>query len=128
MKQQWMQLITLMTTKKMSKIKYKEINTLADLRLAKKQLKNKMSNADKNTQEGFLYKTFNNLVNKVEDNSNIISSPIGNGVNTALSFISGQATQRFKMGTTGKTILSLAVIVAAPIIAKKIQEYVDEKF
>lgn len=111
----------------MSKIKYKEINTLADLRLAKKQLKNKMSNADKNTQEGFLYKTFNNLVNKVEDNSTMIASPIGNGVNTALSFISGQATQRFKMGATGKTILSLAVIVAAPIIAKKIQELIDER-
>lgn len=109
------------------KINYKEINNLADLRLAKKQLKAKMSNADRDAQEGFLYKTFNGLVNKVEDSSSVLGTPIGNGVNTALSFISGQATQRFKMGTTGKTILSLAVIVAAPIIAKKIQELIDER-
>lgn len=111
----------------MKMMKTKDINTLADLRLAKKQLRLKMSNSDKETKEGFLYKTFNNLVSKVEDNSSMIGTPVGNGVNTALSFISGQASQRLKMGTTGKTILSIAVIVAAPIIAKKIQELIDER-
>lgn len=113
-----------MTTKKM---KTKDINTLADLREAKRQLKLKMANADKSAQEGFLYKTINNFVSKVEDNSNSISSPIGGGVNTALSFISGQASQRLKMGNAGKAALSLAVMIVAPIIAKKIQEFVDEK-
>lgn len=109
------------------KINYKDINTLADLRLAKKQLKNRMSNADKKTQDGFLYKTFNNLVNKVEDNSSVLGSPIGNGVNSALNFISGQASQRLKMGATGKTILSIAVAIAVPIVAKKIQGYLEDK-
>lgn len=110
---------------KMKKINYKEINNLADLRLAKKQLKDKMSNADKDAKEGFFYKTFNNLVNKVEDNSSVLGTPVGNGVNTALSFISGQASQRLKMSPTAKTVLSLAVIVATPIIAKKVQELID---
>lgn len=110
-----------------TKMKTKDINTLADLRLAKKQLKEKMSNADNEAKEGFLYKTFNNLVSKVEDNSSIIGTPVGNGVNTALSFISGQASQRLKMSPTAKTILSIAVIVATPIIAKKVQELIDRR-
>ena len=109
------------------KIKTKDINTLADLREAKRQLKLKMNNADKSAQESFLYKTINNFVSKVEDNSNTISTPIGGGVNTALSFISRQASQRLKMGKVGKTVLSLAVMAVAPIIAKKIQDFVDEK-
>jgi len=108
-------------------MKTKHINTLAELREAKRQLKLKMAQADKSAREGFLYKTVNSIVGKIEDNSSAISSPIGGGVNTALSFISGQASQRLKMGNAGKAVLSIAVMVAAPIIAKKIQEFLDEK-
>lgn len=106
----------------------KDINTLADLRQAKKELKHKMALADKEAQEGFLYSTVNKLFNKIEDNSLVQNTPIGSGVNSALNFLSNQAGNRFNIGKTGKTILSIAAVVAAPIIAKKIQEFLDERF
>lgn len=106
----------------------KNINNLQDLRNAKKALKNKMALADQEAKDGFLYSTFNKLFTKVEDNSALQNSPIGNSVNSALNFLSGHAESRFKMGTTGKTVLSIAVAIAAPIIAKKVQEYLEDKF
>lgn len=109
-------------------MKTKDINTLADLRQAKQELKQKMARADKEAQDGFLYKTFNNLFKKVEDNSIVQNTPVGNGVHSALNFISNQAQNHFNMGKTTKTIFSLALMVATPIIAKKVQEFIDEKF
>lgn len=106
----------------------KDINNLADLRQAKKELKHKMALADKEAKEGFLYSTVNKLFNKIEDNSLVQNTPIGSGVSSALNFLSSQAGNRFKIGKTGKTILSVAAIVAAPVIAKKIQEFVDQRF
>lgn len=108
-------------------MKTKEINTLADLRQAKQELKQKMARADREAQDGFLYKTLNNLFKKVEDNSIVQNTPVGNGVHSALNFLSHQVQNRFHMGKTTKTIFSVALMVAAPIIAKKLQEYIDEK-
>ncbi len=109
------------------KMNYKEINTLEQLRAAKLELKQRMKSADQDAKEGFLYKTVNQLFNKVEDNSATFQSPVGSGVNSALNFISNQAQSRFNMGKTTKTLLSLAVVVAAPIIAKKVQDLIDKK-
>ena len=112
----------------MKKMNYKEINTLAQLREAKHELKLRMKNADEEAKDGFIYKTVNKLFNKVEDNASSFQTPVGSGVNTALNFISNQAQSRFNMGNTAKTVLSIAVVVAAPIIAKKIQDMINDKF
>lgn len=108
-------------------MKTKDINSLADLRQAKRELKLKMAKADREAQDGFLYKTVNKLFSKVEDDSHIQNTPVGNGVHSALNFLSNQADNRFNLGKTGKTVLSIAIAVAAPIIAKKVQELIDKK-
>ncbi len=108
-------------------MKTKDINTLADLRQAKLELKQQMKLADKEAQDGFVYKTINNLFNKVEDSSTIQNTTVGSGVSAALNFLSNQAQNRFNMGKTAKMVLSIAIVVAAPIIAKKVQEFIDEK-
>ena len=108
-------------------MKTKDINNLNDLRRAKRELKLKMARADEEAKDGFVYKTVNSLFNKIEDSSDVQMTPIGSGVNSALSFLSGQVQNRFNMGKTAKTILSIAVVVAAPIIAKKVQEFIDNK-
>jgi len=105
-----------------------EIKTLAELRAAKRALKVKMARADEEAKEGFLYSTINKLFAKVEDNSLVQNTAIGSGVNTALNFLSNQAHSRFKMGATSKSILSIAIVIAAPIIAKKVQDFIDDKF
>lgn len=109
-------------------MKTKNITTLTDLRIAKKELKRKMSMADNKAKEGFLYSTINKLFSKIDDSVIVQNTPIASGVNTVLGFISGQAESRLKMGKAGKTIFSIAAIVVAPIIAKKIQEFVEDRF
>jgi len=108
-------------------MKTKDINNLADLRQAKKELKLKMARADEEAKNGFLYSTINKLFSKVEDNSVVQNTALGAGVSSALNFLSDQAQNRFNMGRTAKTVLSIAVIVAAPVIAKKVQELIDKK-
>lgn len=108
-------------------MKTKKINSLKELRQAKRELKWEMARADREAKDGFLYKTVNNLFTKIESNSQIQTTPVGNGVNSTLNFLSHQAQNRFNIGKTGKTILSIAVIIAAPIIAKKVQEFIDDK-
>lgn len=108
-------------------MKTKHINTLAELRQAKKALKEKMEVADLEVQDNFLYNTATKLFSSIENNSFINDSPIGSGVNNVLNFITTQAGTRLNFGKAGKTILSVAVIVAAPIIAKKVQEFIDDR-
>ncbi len=108
-------------------MKTKPITTLAELRLAKKVLKDKMVLADKRTREGFLYSTFNQFIDSMENSSILENSPVSSGVNTALNFISGQAGSRLHMGKIGKSVLSVAVAIAAPIIARKVQEFIDKR-
>lgn len=108
-------------------MKTKPITTLAELRLAKKVLNDKMVLADKRTREGFLYSTFNQFIDSMENSSILENLPVSSGVNTALNFISGQAGSRLHMGKIGKSILSIAVVIAAPIIAQKVQEFIDKR-
>lgn len=109
-------------------MKTKDINTLAQLREAKKELKQQMAAADQNAQDNFLFSSLNKLFSKVEKSNEIQTSPVGSGVSGALNFLSNQAENRLNMGKTGKTILSIAVAVVTPIIAKKVQEYIQDKF
>jgi len=108
-------------------MKTKDINNLADLRQAKKELKLKMARADEEAKNGFLYSTINKLFSKVEDNSAVQNTTLGAGVSSALNFLSDKAQSRFNMSKTAKTVFSIAVVVAAPIIAKKVQELIDKK-
>lgn len=111
----------------MKKMKMKNIKTLAELRAAKKELKLKITQSDAEVKEGFLYSTASNLIKKVENDIFLQKTPIGSGVNSALSFLSNQAQNKFRMGRSAKNIMSLAVVALAPIIAKKIQDYIDKK-
>jgi|SRR5690606_32174619 len=108
-------------------MKTKDINSLADLRQAKRELKLKMARADRDAQDNFLLSSVNKLFSKVEKSSEVQSSPVGSGVSNALNFLSNQAENRLNLGKTGKTVLSIAIAVAAPMIAKKVQEMIDKR-
>ena len=63
----------------------------------------------------------------MENNAATQSTPVGNGVHSALNFISNQAQNRLNLGSTAKSIISIGIVIAAPIIAKKIQELIDKR-
>jgi hypothetical protein len=117
--------IILTKTKKMKKLKH--INNLEQLRAAKRDLKLKMAREDREAQDGFLYSTVNKLFSKVENNASSQSTPVGNGVHSALNFLSNQAQTRFNLGSTAKSLISIGVVIAAPIIARKLQELIDKR-
>ncbi|MFA7447434.1 MAG: hypothetical protein WCY77_03270 [Weeksellaceae bacterium] len=105
----------------------KNIDSLADLRAAKKELKFRMAMEEQEAKQGFLYSTVNKLFHKMEDTSIVQNSTIGSGVHNTLNFLSEKAESKFQLNKTTKTILSVAIMLAVPIITKKIQEFIDDK-
>lgn len=105
----------------------RSIKSLAELRLAKKALKLKIDAADQKAKEGLILSSVNKLFDGVESNSLMHSSKIGSGVNSALGFLSKTAEKTFKLSNKSSSILSIGIAIAAPIIAKKLQEYIDKK-
>lgn len=108
-------------------MKTKHIDNLADLRQAKRELKMKMTVADQRAKEGFLYSTVNKLFGSIDRNSEVQNSVMGENVNSSLNFLSNQATKKFNLGKTAQSLISIAILVAAPIIAKKIQDFTDNQ-
>ena len=106
----------------------KPITSLAELRAEKMRIKRKIRQDDEKAKEGFLYNLFHKLTSKVEDNTISQQTPIGSGVQGALNFLSTQAQDKFRLGNTGKAIISVAAVILAPIIAKKIQGIIDKRF
>lgn len=106
-------------------ISMKNIKNLEDLRKAKQELKTQIAKNDANTKKNFLYNSVNKLFSTVETKTN--HSLVGSGVNGTLHYLSKKASHKMHLGKTGQTILSLAIIVATPIIAKKIQHFIDKK-
>lgn len=100
---------------------------MADLRQAKRELRMKMTLADQRAKEGFLYSTVNKLLGSIDKNSAVQNSVMGENVNSSLNFLSNQAVKKFNLGKTAQSLISIAILVAAPIIAKKIQDFTDNQ-
>ena len=103
------------------------ISNLQELRSAKKELRKKLAQSDLNATNGFLMNTVDKFINSASKTSKMVQTPVGSGVSSALHFVSKQAQNRLNLGKTGKTILSIAILVATPIVVKKVQELIDEK-
>jgi hypothetical protein len=106
----------------------KPIRTLAELRAEKMKIKRKIRDDDEKAKNGFLYNIFEKLTSKVEDSTIVQQTPIGSGVYGALNFLSTKAQDKFRLGNTGKAVISIAAVVLAPVIAKKIQHFIEDKF
>lgn len=109
-------------------MEHRKIKNLADLRRAKRDLKFQIDIADHKAKNGLVLSSARKLFNSVEGNAAVNNSIVGTRVNSTLGFLSNAAESRFNLGQTGKTVLSLAIAIAAPIIAKKIQNYIDDEF
>lgn len=104
----------------------KKIRSLEELRQAKRELKIKMALADKRAKEGFIYSSVNKFLGSIERNSEIRKTKLNNNISNSLNFISDKADDKFNFGDTTKKLISAFIIVAAPIISKKIQDYLDD--
>lgn len=103
----------------------KRIENLDQLREAKRKLKIKMALADKRAKEGFLYSTFNRFFNSVESSSVLQRNPLSKNIHNSLNFLSNKASDKFELSKTTQSIVSAAIVLAAPFIAKKLQDFID---
>lgn len=108
------------------KTETRHIKTLAELREAKRELRMKIALADRNSRQSFLFSSASKLFNRIEDSSSIQQSGLGQNVYSALNLVSEKANEKFQLGKTAKTLISIAILVSAPIIAKKIQDIIDD--
>lgn len=110
-----------------------DIKNLDDLRRAKNELKMKMKGSTTRTKSSFLGSVVSGIFQKNDSiQSNALIPSTGNrtiedNVASTLNFFSTRANNRFRLGDTAQTILSLAVVIATPIIAEKIKDYINRK-
>lgn len=98
-------------------MKTKDINTLAQLRQAKKDLKLNMKRADQDISGNFIYSTINNLLSG--KNKKHTSPILDEGTLNAINFVAAEE-KKIKVGKVPALILSVAAAIAVPILTKKV--------
>ena len=92
----------------------KHIDTQAQLREAKLELKKKMVQTDRDLQDNWLFSFVNKLVGK-KKKSNVYETTEDN-----LKFLASQEKEKFDYEKIGKIVLSIAIAIVAPILARKL--------
>lgn len=92
----------------------KQIDTQAQLREAKLELKKKMVQTDRDLQDNWLFSFVNKLVGK-KKKSNVDETTEDN-----LKFLASQEEKKIDYEKIGKIVLSMAFAIAAPILARKL--------
>lgn len=104
------------------------IKNLQDLRQAKRELKHKMELQNREIKNNFLFSSAERLASRLEHIPVPPQTPVGKGVSQAMGFINDQIDDRLQPSKTVKGIISIALVIAAPIVAKKVQEFIDDHF
>lgn len=102
-------------------MKLKDINSLAQLRAAKAELKLKMKRTDEKAKNSFVYSTINKLFGSKSDSASH-SAVLDSGTFDAIQFLGSQN----KSGLA-KPILSTIVAIAVPILARFAVKWLKKK-
>ncbi len=105
----------------------KDINTLAQLRQVKNELKLKMKLADEEAKDSFIYSALNNLFPGKKKKQNSVSPVLDLSTTNAIRFLADQTKNKTGIGEIAKLVLSVTLAIAAPILARKVVKLVKEK-
>lgn len=108
-------------------MKTKDINTLSQLRQAKAELKLKMKQADKSMNENIIYAGLNKLFAGNKKKTNYDPAVMDEGTENSIRFLASQTSHRSGVWRYLKPALSLAITIAAPILAKKAGDLINKK-
>lgn len=106
------------------KMRTKDINTLAQLREEKSNLKLRIKLADEEVKDNIIYSTINKLFSSKKDKNVSYSDVLDHGTQDAIRFLANQHSGKFMSGKVPQLILSLAVTIAAPIIVSKFRNWI----
>lgn len=98
----------------------KNIDTLAQLREAKAQLKLKMKMADQEAKDSVVFSFINNLFAKKSKKKSL---KMDEGTLNAIKYVASQDDEDSKFLKIIKPIISIGITIVAPIIARKIGKY-----
>lgn len=94
----------------------KHIDTQAQLREAKTNLKIKMKQADKSLEDNWIFSLIKKFTGGAKNKQNSIDVNTENN----LKFIASQDSKKINFIKIGKSILSIGIAIAAPLLAKKV--------
>lgn len=107
-------------------MKTSHINNLKDLRAAKVQLKNQMSQADKEAENSFIYSLLNKIFSNKKKSTELHNAAMDSGTSGAIGFLASQ-NKKFDYSKIGKLIFSVGMTIIAPILARKLGSYLGKK-
>lgn len=93
----------------------KHIDTQAQLREAKSDLKIQMKETDRELKENWIFSWINKLLTGKKRNTTVDDVTADN-----LKFLSSENNKKVDLAKVGKIALSIGMGIAAPIIAKKL--------
>lgn len=105
----------------------KDINTLKQLRQAKTELKLQMKRADEGVKDNFIFSAINKLFSGKKKKETEISPALDFGTRNAIKFLGSQNPKNVNLKKVAKIALSIAISLAAPIIANKLSNLVLDK-
>ncbi len=105
----------------------KDINTLQQLRQAKTDLKLKMKQADQSMNDSFIYAGLNKLFGGNKRKTNFNPVVMDEGTENSMRFLASQTSHKSRVWKYLKPALSLAITVAAPLLAKKAGDLIKKK-
>ncbi|SMC75743.1 hypothetical protein [Moheibacter sediminis] len=100
----------------------KHIDTQAQLREAKSDLKLQMVETDRELKENWIFAMIDKLLGGKKKKSKIDETTRDN-----LKFLASQQSKKIDLGKVGKVALSIGLTIAAPIIAKKLLDLKKNK-
>lgn len=103
----------------------KDINSLAELRQAKAELKVRMKEADEEIQEGWIFSTLNGLFGKPKSSQGI-SPVLDSGTLGAIKFLGSQ--QKGQFGKIISRALPIVTTIATPLLVRFAKKWVQKRF
>ncbi len=123
MKPQWKQWMTL----NLKIMKTKDINTLAQLRQAKSELKMKMKRKDNDLQNNLIYSLANKLFSGKGKTQDYVSTALDKGTRNAIRFLAHRTKRKPRIKRFMKPTLITALAIAVPVLATKAGGFLKAK-
>lgn len=108
-------------------MKTKDINTLAQLRQAKSELKMKMKRKDNDLQNNLIYPLANKLFSGKSKAPNYVSSALDKGTRNAIQFLAHTTKRKPRIKRVIKPALIAALAIAVPVLATKAGGFLKAK-
>jgi hypothetical protein len=102
-------------------MRYKDINTLEQLREKKAELKKDMKRADHKSQNNFIVSTLNRVFEGKKEDSKSVPSVLDRSTEQVLSFLATQTRKRIGWKGVVKIAIPLAITAITPFVWKNLK-------